>query len=157
MSTDPTLVVLGASGDLAARLLFPSLLSLEHRERLEGLKIIGYARQDWTNDQFHDNLRAAIEERHAEITHDPLPVVSAVGHEIDFTLAPHQSAAIHPQPDAAVLALKLLKAYFTEDFEIPIFFWLSRCCESLSFSWQMYSMMSPLSIGVITVTFTGLV
>ena len=46
MSNQPTLVVLGASGDLAARLLFPALLSLEHRERLEGLKIIGYARQD---------------------------------------------------------------------------------------------------------------
>ena len=35
MSNDPTLVVLGASGDLAARLLFPALLSLEKRERLE--------------------------------------------------------------------------------------------------------------------------
>ena len=61
MSNDPTLVVLGASGDLAARLLFPALLSLEHRERLEGLRIIGYARQDWTTDQFHENLRAAID------------------------------------------------------------------------------------------------
>ena len=61
MSNDPTLVVLGASGDLAARLLFPALLSLEHRERLENLRIIGYARQDWNNDQFHENLRAAID------------------------------------------------------------------------------------------------
>jgi glucose-6-phosphate 1-dehydrogenase len=59
--TSPTLVVLGASGDLAARLLFPSLLSLEHRERLEDLRIIGYARQDWTTDQFHENLRASID------------------------------------------------------------------------------------------------
>jgi glucose-6-phosphate 1-dehydrogenase len=61
MSNSPTLVVLGASGDLAARLLFPALLSLEHRERLEGLRVIGYARQDWTNEQFHANLRAAID------------------------------------------------------------------------------------------------
>ena len=38
MSNEPTLVVLGASGDLAARLLFPALLSLEHRDRLEGLR-----------------------------------------------------------------------------------------------------------------------
>jgi glucose-6-phosphate 1-dehydrogenase len=52
---------LGASGDLAARLLFPSLLSLEHRERLEDLRIIGYARQEWTTDQFHENLRAALD------------------------------------------------------------------------------------------------
>ena len=61
MSNEPTLVVLGASGDLAARLLFPALLSLEFRERLEDLKIIGYARQEWTTDQFHENLRAAVD------------------------------------------------------------------------------------------------
>jgi glucose-6-phosphate 1-dehydrogenase len=59
--TSPTLVVLGASGDLAARLLFPSLLSLEHKERLEDLRIVGYARQEWTTDQFHENLRASID------------------------------------------------------------------------------------------------
>lgn len=61
MSNEPTLVVLGASGDLAARLLFPALLSLEYRERLEDLKIIAYARQEWTTEQFHENLRAAID------------------------------------------------------------------------------------------------
>ncbi|HEU5479944.1 MAG TPA: hypothetical protein VFU90_08940, partial [Candidatus Tumulicola sp.] len=61
MSAQPTLVVIGASGDLAARLLFPALLKLEHRERLEDLKVIGYARQEWTTDQFHENLRAAID------------------------------------------------------------------------------------------------
>jgi glucose-6-phosphate 1-dehydrogenase len=61
VSNVPTLVVLGASGDLAARLLFPALVSLEARERLEDLKVIGYARQDWNNDQFHENLRAAFD------------------------------------------------------------------------------------------------
>jgi glucose-6-phosphate 1-dehydrogenase len=61
VSKQPTLVVLGASGDLAARLLLPALLSLEHKERLENLKIIGYARQEWTTDQFHENMRAAID------------------------------------------------------------------------------------------------
>ncbi len=61
MSNAPTLVVLGASGDLASRLLFPALLSLEHRERLENVRIIGYARQEWTTEQFHENLRAAID------------------------------------------------------------------------------------------------
>src|SRR5258708_3455537 len=60
MSNQPTLVVLGASGDLAARLLFPALLSLEYRERLADLKIVGYARQEWTTEQFHENLRAAM-------------------------------------------------------------------------------------------------
>ncbi len=60
MSNPTTLVVIGASGDLAARLLFPALLRLEDRERLEDLKIIGYARQDWTTDEFHEHLRSTI-------------------------------------------------------------------------------------------------
>ena len=63
MNHQPTLVVVGASGDLAGRLLFPALLSLEFRERLADLRIIGYARQDWTTDQFHEHLRAAMDVR----------------------------------------------------------------------------------------------
>jgi glucose-6-phosphate 1-dehydrogenase len=68
VSNEPTLVVLGASGDLAARLLFPALLSLEQRERLEGLRIIGYARQEWTTEQFHENLRAAFDRSGVDCT-----------------------------------------------------------------------------------------
>src|SRR5262249_17248413 len=60
MSSQPKLVVLGASGDLAARLLFPALLMLEYRERLADLRIIGYARQEWSDDEFQDHLRAEI-------------------------------------------------------------------------------------------------
>jgi glucose-6-phosphate 1-dehydrogenase len=67
MSTQPTLVVLGASGDLAARLLFPGLLMLEYRERLADLKIIAYARQEWTTEQFHENLRASMKAPPVEI------------------------------------------------------------------------------------------
>ncbi|HTL85680.1 MAG TPA: glucose-6-phosphate dehydrogenase [Acidimicrobiia bacterium] len=67
MSDQPTLVVLGASGDLAARLLFPALLSLEYRERLENLKIVGYARQEWTDEQFHENLRASMKMENTDI------------------------------------------------------------------------------------------
>jgi glucose-6-phosphate 1-dehydrogenase len=63
----PTLVVFGASGDLAARLLFPALLSLEYRERLEDLRIIAYARQEWTTEQFHENLRAAMAEHVGDV------------------------------------------------------------------------------------------
>src|SRR3954469_23064915 len=67
MSKPSTLVVLGASGDLAARLLFPALLSLEYRERLENLKIVGYARQEWSTDEFHEHLRSSIDVGDAEI------------------------------------------------------------------------------------------
>src|SRR3954453_14515946 len=67
MSTPPTLVVLGASGDLAARLLFPALFALEHRERLSDLKIIGYARQEWSNDEFHQHLRDSIDMHYRDV------------------------------------------------------------------------------------------
>jgi glucose-6-phosphate 1-dehydrogenase len=67
VSNPTTLVVIGASGDLAARLLFPALYSLEHRERLADARIIGYARQEWTNEQFHENLRAAIDMHGADV------------------------------------------------------------------------------------------
>src|SRR5689334_16878934 len=60
MNSQPKLVVLGASGDLAARLLFPALLMLEYRERLADLRIIGYARQEWSDEEFQAHLRAAI-------------------------------------------------------------------------------------------------
>jgi len=67
VSARPTLVVLGASGDLAARLLFPALLSLEFRERLEDLRIIGYARQEWSTDEFHEHLRGVLKVRDADM------------------------------------------------------------------------------------------
>lgn len=50
-------MVLGASGDLTTRLLFPALLSLETRERLDDLRIVGYARQQWSTGEYHDYLR----------------------------------------------------------------------------------------------------
>lgn len=53
----PALVVLGASGDLTTRLLFPALFSLERRDRLDDLRVIGYARQNWTTDEYHQFLR----------------------------------------------------------------------------------------------------
>ena len=55
---DVDLVVLGASGDLAGRLLFPALARLVQRRRLEGLRVWGYAREDWTTSEFLDHLHA---------------------------------------------------------------------------------------------------
>ena len=56
-----TLVVLGASGDMARRLLFPALLALDSDARLNHLKIIGYALEDWTNEAFIQHVKDGVE------------------------------------------------------------------------------------------------
>ncbi len=59
-SMNPTLVVLGASGDMARRLLFPALFGLEQQKRLGGLRIVAYARRDWTRQQCLDIIAEGI-------------------------------------------------------------------------------------------------
>jgi glucose-6-phosphate 1-dehydrogenase len=56
----PALIVLGASGDMARRLLFPALYELEVRGRLPAGPIVGYALEDWDDDRFRDAVRAGI-------------------------------------------------------------------------------------------------
>ncbi len=60
MSNQTTLVVWVHRATSRRGCLFPSLLQLEKRERLDDLRIIGYARQEWTTEQFHENLRASM-------------------------------------------------------------------------------------------------
>ncbi len=47
-----TIVVLGATGDMARRLLFPALYSLALAERLPEVRIVGYGLDDWDDDKF---------------------------------------------------------------------------------------------------------
>jgi len=55
-----TVVIFGATGDLAKRKLFPALYQLELRGRLE-LPVIGVGRSPWDHSDLHDYARAAIE------------------------------------------------------------------------------------------------
>lgn len=57
-----TLVVLGASGDMARRLLFPALYHLELRRALPELSIAGYALERWEPEQFRQHVRRGIDE-----------------------------------------------------------------------------------------------
>ena len=58
-----TLVIFGATGDLTARKLAPSLVRLAGKGRLpEELKIVGAARTPLTDDAFRDRLAAAVRE-----------------------------------------------------------------------------------------------
>ncbi|NBB52165.1 glucose-6-phosphate dehydrogenase [Rhizobium sp. CRIBSB] len=58
----PALVLFGGGGDLAMRMLLPSLYFLDHEGRLpEGLKIIGAARSDESRDEYVAKVRQAVE------------------------------------------------------------------------------------------------
>ncbi|WP_203789233.1 glucose-6-phosphate dehydrogenase [Actinoplanes rishiriensis] len=54
----PTLVVLGASGDLTSRLLLPALAELVNRQN-PSMRLLGSARADWDDDQWRSRVRKA--------------------------------------------------------------------------------------------------
>jgi glucose-6-phosphate 1-dehydrogenase len=62
-------VVFGATGDLTARKLMPALYNLA-RERMlpTGFSVVGYARRDWSDEQF----RAAMKEAVSKFSREPI-------------------------------------------------------------------------------------
>ena len=58
------LVLFGGGGDLAMRMLLPSLYFLEHDGLLpDGLKIIGAARSDESRDEYVAKVRGSVESK----------------------------------------------------------------------------------------------
>lgn len=56
----PTLVILGASGDLTSRKLIPALYKLYGKARLpDGVRIVGFSRTKFSHEQWRDELRAS--------------------------------------------------------------------------------------------------
>jgi glucose-6-phosphate 1-dehydrogenase len=63
-----TIVILGASGDLARRKLIPALYHLFHKERLpEQTRIIGFSTRIFTHEEFRQHLRDNAQEFAADI------------------------------------------------------------------------------------------
>jgi glucose-6-phosphate 1-dehydrogenase len=64
MPTSPlTLIIFGASGDLTARKLIPSLYNLDRKKRLPAeLKIVGVSRRPFSDDAFREKLAPAAKE-----------------------------------------------------------------------------------------------
>src|SRR6478609_7816783 len=57
-----TLVIFGASGDLAKRKLMPAIYNLAHEGALpERFNLIGCARSEWSDDEFREVAREAIQ------------------------------------------------------------------------------------------------
>ncbi len=58
-----TIVIFGASGDLTRRKLIPALYNNFRKNRLDkGVRIVGFARRDWKDDQFRDHLAEGVEQ-----------------------------------------------------------------------------------------------
>src|SRR5262249_32174572 len=67
MDASLTLVIFGASGDLAARKLVPSLYRLAKKGRLPaGARVVGVARTAFTDDAFREKMAAAVREHARE-------------------------------------------------------------------------------------------
>ncbi|MBI2705820.1 MAG: glucose-6-phosphate dehydrogenase [Actinobacteria bacterium] len=64
MTQQPTdsLVLFGASGDLAEKKIFPAIYKLEARSKL-AMPVIGVASRPWTDDEFRSRARASVEQR----------------------------------------------------------------------------------------------
>jgi glucose-6-phosphate 1-dehydrogenase len=57
----PTLLVIGATGDLASRLLLPALAQLVERHAFPAdFGLVGAARSDWTEERFRSHVRESI-------------------------------------------------------------------------------------------------
>ncbi len=58
-----TIVIFGASGDLTKRKLIPALYNNFRKGRLaDGVRIVGFARREWSDDQFRDHLAGGVEQ-----------------------------------------------------------------------------------------------
>jgi len=66
MPSDRTIIVLGATGDLAERLLLPGLASLVGLGRAPRLQLVGAGGSDWSDDDWRDLLRRTMAERAGE-------------------------------------------------------------------------------------------
>lgn len=88
-----TLMILGASGDLTARLLLPGLASLISHGGADGLKLVGAGNDDWSQEKWRNHVRksfsASSEEDNAANDTDGNEAMEEVAknsvyHHIDF-------------------------------------------------------------------------
>src|ERR1700737_3979782 len=81
------LVIFGANGDLAAKMLFPALYALIARGRLN-VPVIGVTRRAWAREAFLDHLRESIA-RHRILDVATFDALASRLHFIDGDLREH--------------------------------------------------------------------
>ncbi len=84
-----SIVIFGATGDLAARKLFPALYSLDKNGFLTAeYTIVGVGRRDYTDEQFREQMRQALAKFRPESANDPHTTAflsHIYYHKADFT------------------------------------------------------------------------
>ncbi len=89
MSRSDSLVLFGATGDLARKKLYPSLYRLEARGRLD-LPVIGVARSDWDDERFRAHVRSALADTVAETAPE---IVDALCDRLSFVAGDYADAS----------------------------------------------------------------
>ena len=82
-----SVVIFGATGDLTRRKLMPALYRLAQNGLLPGgFSVVGYARRPWSDDDFRDEMRTAVERFSGETVHEQSWASIAAG--MHFVSAP---------------------------------------------------------------------
>ncbi len=78
-----TLVLFGASGDLAHKKLFPALAHLATKGRMQAMTVIGVGRTDWSDDDFRTEAKDSIADSHIDWDETAVHEMLANTHFID--------------------------------------------------------------------------
>lgn len=96
MAAEPTndtdaLVLFGATGDLAAKKLFPSIYRLEQRGLLHSMPVIGVASSDWDDAQLRERVAVSVRE-----SQDPDPeVLDALVRRVSYVSGDYRDASTY--------------------------------------------------------------
>ena len=75
-----TLMILGASGDLTARLLLPGLASLISQGGAKGLELVGTGYDEWSQDKWREQVKKSFDASSGE---DEAPTGNKAQHALD--------------------------------------------------------------------------
>ncbi|QHS23692.1 glucose-6-phosphate dehydrogenase [Virgibacillus sp. MSP4-1] len=90
--TSCTIVIFGATGDLAKRKLFPSIYNLFAKGELgPNFAVVGAARRNWSHETLRENVKKSLDESKTEINDDHLDEFLAHFHYISLDVTSKES------------------------------------------------------------------
>ncbi|GGJ27538.1 glucose-6-phosphate dehydrogenase [Deinococcus roseus] len=121
MKVDPfTLVILGATGDLTRRLLFPAVYRLFAKGRLPDLKVVGYAMEDWSTEQFQQHLEKNMQEFVPDFSQESWEKLKAQVQYVSGDLTPEHLKALEPVVQGNALFYLALPPQLFDDAAIGL-------------------------------------